>query len=109
MLVRVQVDGFSRMFCYGNLVRRSGFKWLEARQAAKRASEPIKGSTKPWEKTQLTDHELDGTHGDSLPERLAKDTQPKQTNRKMLNEYFTTSLSFIFFINSNYLTKLLII
>lgn len=52
----------SRIFRYGNLVRRSGPKWAKARQPAKRASEPIKGSTKAWESSQLVDYELDGTH-----------------------------------------------
>ncbi|CAG4952825.1 unnamed protein product [Colias eurytheme] len=45
-----------RTFRYGNLVRRSGLKWIEARQATKRASEPIKDFTKAWEREQLTDY-----------------------------------------------------
>lgn len=57
----VKVDGISRIFRCGDMVRRTVPKWLKARQAAKRASEPIKGSTKAWEKTQLSDYELDGT------------------------------------------------
>lgn len=78
----------SRIFRYGNLVRRSGPKWTKARQPAKRASEPIKGSTKAWESAQLVGYELDGTHcrfiGTGV-EHATLPTCPYPSNRYLLH------------------------
>lgn len=68
----------SRIFRYGNLVRRTEPKWAKARQPAKRVSKPIKGSTKAWESWQLVDYELNGTQcADSSPTGLEWDTQTR--------------------------------